>query len=347
MLKNKKIKIAIIGAGWFGCHIGLKLKKKNFNVKIFEKGNDIFYNSSGNNTNRLHLGFHYPRSIKTREMSYKGYKRFMKEYPRLSIQINENIYAIANDNLNKTSPISFKKSMNKSKLKFNEYKVSQTDLKNVLKTFNTKERQIDHIKAKKFFLKNLKKNLYLNCEIKKISKIKKKFKFNNEVFDYVVNCTSQQSFKLNKLNLTYEHCVISLYKSKKIKHKSYTIMDGPYYTLLRWNKNIFGLYSVKFSRLLSSKNYKKVEKSFLNSKYINKKFIQNNLSNGFLKFYPNFKNNFKFIKNLHSIRTINTNKNDARLSLIKNNNNFINVMSGKIDHIFYAYDQVKKCIKTY
>ena len=95
-------------------------------------------------------------------MSYKGYKKFVKEYPKLSSKINENIYAIADDNLNKTSPKSFIRSMNKSKLKFSEYKVSQTDLKNVIKTFNTKERQIDHIKAKKFFLKNLKNNLYLN-----------------------------------------------------------------------------------------------------------------------------------------------------------------------------------------
>ena len=53
---NRKIKIAIIGAGWFGCHIGYKLKKKNFNIQIFEKGKDIFENASGNNTNRLHLG---------------------------------------------------------------------------------------------------------------------------------------------------------------------------------------------------------------------------------------------------------------------------------------------------
>tara|TARA_B100000900_G_C20559302_1_gene708164 strand:+ start:355 stop:1398 length:1044 start_codon:yes stop_codon:yes gene_type:complete len=345
--KNNKIKIAIIGSGWFGCHIGLKLKEKNFNIKIFEKGNDIFFNSSGNNTNRLHLGFHYPRSIKTRDMSYKGYKRFVKEYPKLSTKIKENIYAIADDNLNKISPKSFTRSMIKSKLKLNEYSVSQTDLKNVLKTFNTSERQIDHIKAKKFFLNNLKKNLYLNCEIKKITKINKKFKLNNELFDYVVNCTSQQSFKLNKLKLTYEHCVISLYKSKKRNHKSYTIMDGPYYTLLKWNKDIFGLYSVKFSRLMSSKNFQKVKKSYLNFKHKNQKTIQNNLVKDFLKFYPNFKNNFKFIKNLHSIRTINTNKNDARLSLVKNKNNFINVMSGKIDHIFYASDQVLKCIKIY
>ena len=92
---NRKIKIAIIGAGWFGCHIGYKLKKKNFNIQIFEKGKDIFENASGNNTNRLHLGFHYPRSIKTREMSCDGYQRFIKQYPNLSIELKENIYAIA------------------------------------------------------------------------------------------------------------------------------------------------------------------------------------------------------------------------------------------------------------
>ena len=124
-------------------------------------------------------------------------------------------------------------------------------------------------------------------------------------------------------------------------------MDGPYYTLLKWSKNIFGLYSVKYSRLLTSKNYHKVQKSYLDLKFKNQKKIQYNLSKGFYKFYPDFKKNFKFIKNLHSIRTINKNKNDARLSLVKNNNNFINVMSGKIDHIFYAYDKVSKCIKIY
>ena len=101
---NKKIKIAIIGAGWFGCHIGYKLKQKNFNIKIFEKDKDIFNNASGNNTNRLHLGFHYPRCFKTREMSHTGYQKFIREYPNLSKNLKENIYAIDNP-LNKLKQI--------------------------------------------------------------------------------------------------------------------------------------------------------------------------------------------------------------------------------------------------
>ncbi len=38
---NKKIKIAIIGAGWFGCHIAYELKKKDFYVNIFEEDGKI------------------------------------------------------------------------------------------------------------------------------------------------------------------------------------------------------------------------------------------------------------------------------------------------------------------
>ena len=344
---NKKIKIAIIGAGWFGCHIGYKLKQKNFNIKIFEKDKDIFNNASGNNTNRLHLGFHYPRCFKTREMSHTGYQKFIKEYPNLSKNLKENIYAIAKDKANKTTQYNFRNSMIKSKLKFKEYNISKTDLQNIIVAFNTSERQLDHNKAKSYFLKKLKKDIFLNHEIKNIPKIQKKFKINNELFDYVINCTWQQSFKSKSFDLTYEHCTLSLFKSKNMNHKSYTIMDGPYYTLLKWSKNLFSLYSVKHSRLLTSKNLQKVKKSYLNFKLKNQKKIQENLTKGFLKFYPEFKNNFKFVKNVHSIRTISKNKKDARICIVKNNNNFINVMSGKIDHIFYAFEEVLKCIRTY
>ena len=98
---KKKIKIAIIGAGWFGCHIGHELKKKKIDVIIFEKEKDIFQNGSGNNTNRLHLGFHYPRSLITRKMSFEGYQKFINKYPKFSKALTNNVYAIADDKDNK------------------------------------------------------------------------------------------------------------------------------------------------------------------------------------------------------------------------------------------------------
>ena len=343
---KKKIKIAIIGAGWFGCHIGNELKEK-FEVSIFEKENDIFKNGSGNNTNRLHLGFHYPRSKITRKMSFEGYQKFINFYPKFSKPLNNNIYAIANDNTNLMTTKAYEKSIKELKLNFSNISLKDINLKNIKKAYNTNERQIDHNKAKKFFKKNLKKNIFLKKNIRLIKKIDNKYKINNTLFDYVINCSWQQSFKLNEFNLTYEHCLVSLFKAKKKKHHSYTIMDGPYYTLVQWNNNMFALYSVKDSRVLVSKNFEKVNNSLKKLSNNDKIKIRDKIVNGFLKFYPDFKKNFIFVKNLNSIRTITKNKKDTRICIVKNKDNFINVLSGKIDHIFFAYREVLKCLKIY
>ena len=347
MKQDKKKNIAIIGAGWFGCHIGYKLSQHKFKVDIYEKENDIFKNASGNNTNRLHLGFHYPRSYSTRKMSFDGYKKFLVEYPKLSKPLKNNIYVIAKSKFNKMNPKLYEKSMSRSNLKFTNFDTKKTDLIDIQRTFNTNERAVDHLKAKIFFKEKLKKNIFLKKEIKSVKKINNKYKIENKLYDFVINCSYQQSFKLKSLDLTYEHCLFSLYKAKDKKHKSYTIMDGPFYTLLKWNKDLFGLYSVKDSRVLTSKNFNKVKNSYKKLSKKKENHINRKILNGFLKFYPTFKNNFKFVKNLYSIRTIIKNKKDARICIVNNNDNFINILSGKIDHIFYAYKEVLKCIKTY
>ena len=117
------MKICIIGAGWFGCYLGLKLQENNHKVKVFEKKNDIFLNSSGNNQNRLHLGFHYPRSHKTIDISKNGFKKFKKEFSFLTKKIKDNIYSISSS---KNSKINFDKYcslLKNSNLKFK--KISQ------------------------------------------------------------------------------------------------------------------------------------------------------------------------------------------------------------------------------
>ena len=347
MQNKNQIKIAIIGAGWFGCHIGTELKKKNFQVTIFEKENDIFKNGSGNNTNRLHLGFHYPRSKITRKMSYNGYLKFIKKYPKFSKPLDNNIYAIAKDNSNMITPKAYEKSIKESNLNFSNISLDDGNLININKAYNTNERQIDQEKAKIFFKKNLKENIFFKKNIKTIKKNNGKFKINKKIFDYVINCSWQQSFKSSDFDLTYEHCLVSLFRAKKNKHYSYTIMDGPFYTLLEWKDKMFALYSVSDSRILVSKNFKKINNSLKMLSIKDEMRIKDKIVNGFLKFYPNFNKNFTFVKNLKSIRTIIKNKKDARICVVKNNDNFINILSGKIDHIFYAYEEVLKCLKIH
>ena len=344
---QKKIRIAVLGAGWFGCFIGTELKKKGYLFDIYEKNSKIFSNASGNNQNRLHLGFHYPRSYKTREMSQNGFYKFKKNLPNFSNRINDNIYAIANDRRNLTSFKKYISSLNSSNLNYKIINIKTTSLKNISYAIKCDEEIINQDKAISFFKKTLKKNLIFNKNIKKIKKIGKKFLINKIEYDFVINCTWQQSFSSKRHKLIYENCLIPVYKLKVKKHPAYTIMDGPFFTFYPWKKNYFGLYSVKYSRVNKSKSINKIIKLNKNLTIKIKNTIKSKIERKFSKFYPEFKKKFIFQRYLTSIRTILYNKNDARVCLVENDNNFVNILSGKIDHIFYAASEVIKCLNKY
>ena len=69
-LPKKKKSICIIGGGFYGCYIAKRIKEnfKNINIEIYEKNTDLITEAGKNNQYRLHLGFHYPRSKRTRSL---------------------------------------------------------------------------------------------------------------------------------------------------------------------------------------------------------------------------------------------------------------------------------------
>ena len=92
------MKIAIIGAGWYGCHIASKLMEEDFHVTVFEKETAIFQHASGKNQNRLHVGFHYARDSITRKQTEIGYAKFIQEYGYLTKNVENNLYLIPENN---------------------------------------------------------------------------------------------------------------------------------------------------------------------------------------------------------------------------------------------------------
>ncbi len=345
--------ICVIGAGWFGCHIACKLIEEGHEVKIFEKEKRIFFNASGNNQNRLHLGFHYPRSKKTIEFSKKGFLKFKKEYGFLTKKFNNNIYSISQSNDTKISFERYLKVFKNFNLKFKKLNNKNNTLKkfkNLGGSISCDEELLLVSKSITYFKKKLASKIIYNFEVKDLKKNKNKFKINNENFDCLINCTGL-GLELNYVkNLIYEYCVIFLYKKKRsISDFALTIMDGPFFTLYPWSdKNEYGLYSVKDSRLLKNKKIKNLEKNVLkriNTKKLDK--IRINVENKFMNYYPRFRDDFTFKKYLPSYRTIIKNKNDTRVCKIFQKKNEITVFPGKIDHIFYAYDTIKKCLKKF
>lgn len=88
------LKIAMVGAGWYGCHLALVLQKMGHDVTIFERNDDIFQGISGNFGIRLHSGSHYPRSPETRENCRRGYSEFIERYPEFVIDHSYSIYGL-------------------------------------------------------------------------------------------------------------------------------------------------------------------------------------------------------------------------------------------------------------
>lgn len=347
------MKVCVIGAGWFGCHIAKKLIDDGFDVQVFEKENDIFKNASGNNQNRLHQGFHYPRSKKTIQISKEGFKLFKKEYNFLIKKIKNNIYSISKSKQTKINFERYCKILKKSNLSFQKLDQNNKIIKkftNLEGSIKCEEELILISKAIKYFKLKLKKKINYNFNINYIKKYQNKFIINNQKFDQVINC-SGFNLNTNKVkNLKYEYCAIFLYKKKNNnKNFSMTIMDGPFFTLYPWNeKNEYGLYSVKNSRLLGSRNLNKLKLEIKEKN--NKQFLKSHrllVEKNFQKYYSKFKEEFIFKKYLLSQRTLIENKFDSRVCSVQKKNGIINIFPGKIDHIFYAYKKVKKCLKKF
>ena len=82
-------RIADVGGGWYGCHIGLALQSLHMDVQIYEKTSRPFHLASGNNQFRLHQGFHYARHHGTRVQSRDGFIRFMERVSLLTLTLVE------------------------------------------------------------------------------------------------------------------------------------------------------------------------------------------------------------------------------------------------------------------
>ena len=343
-----KKKIAIIGAGWFGCHIANEIiKSGGFDLKIFERQSEIFLGASSNNQNRLHLGFHYPRSKQTRVQSKIGFKKFLKIYSFLCEKINPNVYSIANNSKTQIDFGTFVQIMKSEGLRFKKIDIKKKyKILGMSGSISTDEMFINPLKSKNYFEKKLNKFLCLNKNIKNIKKINNKYKINNEFFDYVINSTYYQSFVKLDDRMFYEVTVSIIYKNSK-KFPALTVMDGPFFTIYPYKKNYYNVYSVVYSRFSPSKKINKCQNE-LSKVRKDEKILENKrklIEKKILNYYPDFKKEFKFHKYLTCIRTINNSNYADRSYKIYFNQGIINIYSGKIDHITSASEEIIKYLK--
>ena len=345
------MKIAIIGAGFFGATAALKLSKYH-DVDLFEKKKDILNGASKINQFRFHLGFHYPRSKKTLNEIKSSYKLFINFFSNKVFEKTSNFYGVSNKE-SKISYISYLKILKRFKLKF---KVTNQRFKNISNLLLTDEKILNYFKFKKILkhkLKNSNINLYLNTQLKKAQ-------VNN--YDKIIICTYSGNNKiLNDLSKIkkpkksryelIEKIIVKL--PKKFRKKSYVIIDGKFVCLDPYlGTNYHLLSDVKYSKIEVIKKNNPIFKS-TKKKYLNDKINKNLKISNFRKFikhsshYLPFLKDAKYIGSMFIVRALklNVEKTDERTGEIQQiNKKFISVFSGKWNTCVYVANKLNKLL---
>jgi hypothetical protein len=350
--------ILILGGGWYGCMIGLICLTYNIKFLILEKNDYLFEESSSNNQNRLHLGYHYPRSHDTIIECKKGYKKMFYLFKNFIDEIKYNLYAIEKDSkvnfdtYQKIYNILDDDIINKEIIK-DKYNIDIL-VDKIEKIFKCNEKIIQHDKIKKLFNEILKNN-YEKINEDKLVVNNDIILYNNITYDYFFNCTygkSQIGFEDEQHDIYYELCLTFIYEHKNLeKNFAYTIMDGEFLSLYPYsnkeNKSLFTLTHVKYTPIYKTHDIQLLEtyKNSINHDIINEK--KNIFESEIEKYIKSFKNEFKYYDYFLSVKCkFNASKNtdDRSLHCIDKNNR-INFIGGKITGVIELINIIEKKIK--
>lgn len=340
-----KLNIIIIGSGWYGCYAALLLQKLH-NVTLIDKETDIFEKSSFYNQNRLHLGYHYCRNYKTRNLCKNGFYKFISKFKSENIvqEIKNNYYLISNN-----SSIDFETIFSIYKYENYNFDIFKNDIftninNNIL---NVNECVIDSKKSKEFFKNNLTCKKILN---KKVIEINSKNDSNvvlddNSIIycDLIIDCTLN-SFNLSSKKYIYEKTISLLYKKySETNFDAITVIDGKFFSLYPNDiaNDIYTLTDVEFTPLIISENLEDINKFILDSTKLDK--VKLEMENKVNYYYKNFKQHFEYIGYFLSNKTKLISTSDSReCNIEKINDKLITINCGKITGIFEMEDYFKE-----
>ena len=262
---GKVRKVAIIGAGVFGCSVALAVANAGYKVVVLERLSDILLGTSKNNTNRVHQGFHYPRDMQTAIECRDNYKRFEVEFGAALLDNCPSIYCIAKKK-SLTSREEFVKFCNILGLSYSvvDLKCFSPKVENCDLGISCRETIIDSDKLRNILRSKILKNKHItllcNADVSAIKKRAHQYELSflsetqhEQSFDAVINCTyagintltAQLGHEVREEQ--YEYTAVPII-SLDLPPVSITIMDGPFLTLFPYGEtNNFLLYHVNYS----------------------------------------------------------------------------------------------------
>ncbi|MDR1012826.1 MAG: FAD-dependent oxidoreductase [Lactobacillales bacterium] len=255
----------IIGGGLYGLYAAwFSARALNESVLVLERDAASFMRATYINQARVHMGYHYPRSLATAVKSKKYFDRFNEDFGFCIHESFNQIYATSKE-FSWANAKQFQKFCVDADIfcqpvmKENYFKQGMCD-----GAFLTKEYTYDAHLLRDYFIKELLKfpkvNLQYEADIISISE--KYTHFIVECVDgekyssaFLLNATYASINQIHKLlgytpfNIKYELCEIILTKaSEKLKNIGITVMDGPFFSIMPFGKtNLHSLTSVTFT----------------------------------------------------------------------------------------------------
>ena len=338
------LSFAIIGGGWYGCHIAASFRSLGFNVTIFEQGHRLLHHASGNNQFRLHMGFHYPRHYGTRMQSRDGFSRFVERYPSLSNPVAQNLYAVPRgDSL--IDFLTYKLIMTSSGIEFTELGETPAILSNIEGCLLTPERVLMIDKARRYFTQRLNPFLVLNHRVETIEERGDAVFVDGRRFDFVVDATWGHLTK-PPIDLFYEPTML-LYYETNTEFPAVTLVDGPLcsiyptedptlYTLSSVTHTPLGRFSTAQEARTALEN---VNRALIASKT---EAMEEHIS----RYVPSFRDVFRFVGPQLAMKTKPSGNFDDRSCYVYKSGRVFSVMSGKIDTIFFSVDRILALIEA-
>ena len=258
-------RVAVIGAGVFGCNVALVIANAGYDVVLLERLPDIIMGTSKNNTNRVHQGFHYPRDMQTAIECMDNYSRFETEFREALLDNFPNIYCIAEEK-SLTSKDDFIKFCDVLGLSYTVIDLNSFSVKiegcnlgiSCQETILDSDILRNILRSRIINIKLV--TLLCNTEVAAIKKKSHQYELSflpktlpKQLFDAVVNCsyanintlTEQLGYEAREGQ--YEYTVVPII-SLDLPPTSITVMDGPFMTLFPYGKTKkFLLYHVEYS----------------------------------------------------------------------------------------------------
>lgn len=331
------MRVAIIGGGFYGCVIALRLCERGIEVDLFERCSELLTGAIRSNQHRLHLGFHYPRCDITIAQAIAAFSDFCNEYPSAVEDIPDNFYCVHSDG--NVSDEEYRAKMVSHSLSFSDAPVpEQVVVKDRISlSIRVQEKMINLSELCRCVLSQIEKS-----DVNVIPNTERTPSQLSDDYDFVVNCTYTDPGADISLKTKSELAVMLLARSPDAWiGRAITIMDGQFCSVYPSGPGLHTISSVAYTPAIKCSSSKLLEKIAGQLDNDDWKRIESSIFSHASELID--LSDFEIVGRYTTVKTkLEHDKNDFRGTVVYQEDRIISVLPGKISCAFLAAEDVIK-----